>query len=94
MSVVQLEIKAQKRLNMNAFSFGQDKIMCKFWAYIAFNKATNGQTDIYIKHARDENLAQCNVSCIVILLGSYTSEWKLRVILWMAVIGDFFGVLS
>ena len=32
--------------------------MCKFSAYIAFNKATNGQTDI--KHKMGKHLAECH----------------------------------
>ena len=30
--------------------------MCRFSAYVAFNEATNGETDM--KHDNDENLAQ------------------------------------
>ena len=35
---------------MNAFYYRLDKTMCGFSAYVAFNKATNGQTDI--KHEK------------------------------------------
>ena len=34
------------KINMNAFYFGHDKRMFTFSAYVAFSKATNGQTDI------------------------------------------------
>ena len=43
--------------------------MCTFSAYLAFNKATNGQTDI--KQETDENLAQCQL----IVLRSFLPHW-------------------
>ena len=36
---------------MNYFSCRQEKTMCELSAYVAFNKATNGQTDI--KHEKE-----------------------------------------
>ena len=44
--------------------------MCKLSAYVAFNKATNGQTDV--KHDNDENVAECHCQWIVM------SMWALR----------------
>ena len=45
------KLKKHKRLKMNAFQYRQEKPLCDFSAYVAFNnKATNGQTDIkYVK---------------------------------------------
>ena len=34
------------RLKINAFQYRQEKTMYTFSAYVAFNKVTNGQTDI------------------------------------------------
>ena len=36
---------------MNAFQYRLDKTMCEFSAHVAFNKATDGQTDI--KHEKE-----------------------------------------
>ena len=33
-------------LNMNAFQYRPDETMCEFSAFVAFNKATTGKTDI------------------------------------------------
>ena len=66
-----LRSKTHKRfLYMNAFQFGQDQTMCTFSAYVAFNKATHGQTDI--KHGDDDNLAECQ--CQGIVLTSFLSR--------------------
>ena len=40
---------------MYAFYYGQDKTMSTFSAYVAFIKATDGQTDI--KHDKSETLS-------------------------------------
>ena len=50
------EIKTDKSLKM------QDKTMCEFSAYVAFNKATNGQTDI--KHEKGLSYGSCTTSAV------------------------------
>ena len=61
---------------MNAFSFAQDKTMCKVSEYGVFKKATNGQTDT--KHANDEYLDECH--CQWMLLGSFLLQLALLII--------------
>ena len=46
--------KTHKRLNMNAFNVNKTKEMCEFSAYVTFNKATDGQTDI--QHEKEQTL--------------------------------------
>ena len=46
--------------------FNKTKTMCKLSAYVAFNKATNGQTDV--KHDNDENVAECHCQWIVMTM--------------------------
>ena len=44
---------------MSAFEWSQDKTLCEFSAYVAFNKPTNGQTDI--KHKMEyKHWAECH----------------------------------
>ena len=40
---------------MNVFYYRLDKAMCEFSAYVAFDKATNAQTDI--KHEMGKTLS-------------------------------------
>ena len=35
--------------------------MCTFSAYVAFNKATDGQTDIYIQHDKAETFSSMSL---------------------------------
>ena len=50
-------MKTHKRLKMNVKinKNGLDKTMTEFSAYVAFDKATNGQTDV--KHEMEKTLS-------------------------------------
>ena len=66
------QIKSHKRLNTNVFNLDKTNTMHKFSAHVAFNKVTNGQTDI--KHDNNENFAQR--LCQWIVLKSFPSgDW-------------------
>ena len=68
------QIKTHKRLKMNAFSYRQDKTMCEFSAYFAFN---NGQT--YIKHQQESTLIWMSLLRIAVEKSSLPPHLSFRV---------------
>ena len=44
----------------------RQKTKCEFSAYVAFNKATNGQRDRYIKHEKEQEKKRSRVSLLKI----------------------------
>ena len=60
---------------MNAILCRQDKTMCTFSAYIAFNKAIDGQTDIK-RHAKRTQLKVTVEDRVEMLPPSQRSSWE------------------